>query len=308
MPNRSAWLGEVARIESLSVVRDAAMVRETTFRVGGRVAALARPRTTQALLEVLEIARRLDLPHVVLGGGSNVLMPDGDWEVLVIQLKGFAIESPTMSRPSGMLRLVLGAGVTLAACHRFCLEKSLFGLETLVGIPGTIGGALVMNAAAHGGAISDALIWLDLLTRQGERKRLLRDQLCPRYRCMGLPAQSVVLRACFELRSGPKRGLRRKMKECMARRKKTQPMVWPSAGCVFKNPPGQAAGALIERAGLKGQRIGDAEISTQHANWIINRGRATATDVLGLIRMIEKRIDAEFGIQLERELVVFEKG
>lgn len=304
----AAWIGEVERIEGLAIVRDAAIARETTFRVGGRVACLARPKTASALLEVLETARKLDLPHVLLGGGSNVLMPDQDWDVLVVQVKGAAIDRRTGRRTADAVRIHLAAGVTLASCHRFCLEQGLFGLETLVGIPGTIGGALVMNAGAHGGTISQALVWLELLTRQGERKKVFRDQLSPGYRTMGLPEHSVVLGACFQLRLGPRRELRRRMRTYLARRKNSQPLGWPSAGCVFKNPPNRSAGALIEEAGLKGMRIGDAEISRQHANWIINRGKAKARDVLALIQAVEKQIEAQFGIRLERELVVWEQG
>lgn len=308
MPEPAPWTEAMNGIDDLRLEFNATIARETTFRVGGQVACLARPRTVTALLTALAAARRLDRPRVVIGGGSNVLMPDGYWDALVIQLKGFPIGAEARMASGGAVQLVLDAGVTLAACQRYCLHRGLFGFEALVGIPGTIGGALMMNAGAHGATIFDHLLWLDLLTREGERRRYPRCELDPGYRTMGLPAGATVLEAGFQLRPGLKTELRARLHQFITQRRATQPLDWPSAGCVFKNPPGASAGMLIERAGLKGLRIGDAAISERHGNWIINRGRATAKDVLSLIELVEQRIENQFGIHLERELVVLRKS
>jgi len=308
MPEGAPWTEAMIGIDDLRLDFNAPIARETTFRVGGQVACLARPRTGAALIAALSAARRLDRPRVVIGGGSNVLMPDGYWDALVIQIKGFAVGAEARTAGGGAARLALGAGVTLAACERYCLRRGLFGFEALVGIPGTIGGALVMNAGAHGETISDHLLWLELITRDGERRRYPRHELDPGYRTMGLPAGATVLEAGFELLPGPKAELRARLRQFIARRRATQPLDWPSAGCVFKNPPETSAGLLIERAGLKGLRIGDAAISERHGNWVINRGQATAQDVVSLIELVEQRIESEFGIRLERELVVLRKS
>lgn len=279
--------------------------RHTTFRVGGPVSCLARPRNEKALGSLMRVIRDQMIPCLVLGGGSNVLAPDGPWEMLALQLTLACSNIVRCEEVSGDRVLVhVGAGVRLARLLRFCLSNGLGGLEFLVGIPGTIGGAVVMNAGTKEGEVADVLRWVDIMDQQGEKRRLDRTELKASYRCMGLPENAMVLGVCLQLSFSSNELLRRRFYEIMERRRLNQPLGWPSAGCVFKNPPGMSAGLLIEKSGLKGHRVGGAEVSQKHANWIINRGDAKARDIIALICHIEECIAANFGVRLEREICV----
>lgn len=282
------------------------LARHTTFRVGGPVWCLARPRDEDALESLMKRVRERSIPCVVLGGGSNVLAPDEPWEVLAVQLNlacsGLVVED----LEGGGVQVHAGAGVGLSRLLRCCLRSGLGGLEFLVGIPGSIGGALVMNAGTRDGCMHDVLEWVELMDRGGRRRRLNVSEIPGGYRSMGLPEGWIVLRACLNLRRTPVARSKAAMRDIMKKRRSGQPVECASAGCVFKNPPSLSAGELIDRAGLKGFRVGDAEVSTKHANWIINRGRATASDILCLIRHIEGEVFRMFGVSLEREIRVLE--
>jgi len=279
------------------------MASHTTFRVGGAVWCFARPHTERALASLLQEVRERDAPYFILGGGSNVLPPDQPWDAMVIQLN-LACAKLFRFQESGADRafVYMGAGVRLSEALRYCLANDLGGLEPLAGIPGTVGGALVMNAGTAGGDISENLLWIDLIDRLGRRQRVPRYDLSPGYRTMGLPEDCVVIGACFKLAAQPAEVQRARIAELLKERKRTQPLNLPSAGCIFKNPPGKPAGELIEQAGLKGFRIGDAEVSRKHANWIVNRGSATARDITVLIGKIENEVLGTFGVRLEREI------
>ncbi|MFZ2446764.1 MAG: UDP-N-acetylmuramate dehydrogenase [Syntrophobacteraceae bacterium] len=282
---------------------DEPLSRHTTFRVGGPVQCLARPRSEKALAILLNEVRERDIPLIVLGGGSNVLPPDGPLDAMVLQLnlscnKLFRFHESG----GGVTFLYSGAGVGLQEVLRYCLRGELEGLEPLAGIPGTVGGALVMNAGTPSGCISDILLWIDLVDEGGEKRRVPRDDLSPAYRSMGLREGVVVVGGCFSLKKGSGEAQRARVKEILERRKKIQPLSFPSAGSIFRNPPGHAAWELIEKAGMKGLRVGDAEVSHKHANWIINRGNARSSDIMELIRKIEKEVFGTFGVRLEREI------
>lgn len=275
----------------------------TTFRVGGPVACLARPRTEGALLALMERVRENFIPHIVFGGGSNLLAPDGPVPMLAVQLTHAAAgvsfnRSRSVSRPL----VYVGAGVPLPRLLRFCLGNDLSGLEFLVGIPGMVGGALVMNAGTGDRCIAEPLEWIDALDGAGQRHLLFKADLPARYRCMGLPEDWMVLGGSFRLETPSGRSLRSEMRELMIHRKATQPLGLASAGCVFKNPEEAPAGALIEKAGLKGFRMGDAQVSSKHANWIVNLGRAKAREILALISLVENEVFGKFGVRLEREI------
>lgn len=275
----------------------------TTFRVGGPAACLARPRSESALLALLERVRENSVPYVVLGGGSNVIVTDGPIPALVIQLihvaAGLAFSK---GRSSSRPLVVVGAGVPISRLLRFCVRNELGGLECLVGIPGSVGGAVVMNAGTAEGTIAETLEWLDALDGAGQRQLVFKADLPAGYRCMGLSEDWLILGGAFRLRVSSGRSLKREMRSLMVRRKATQPLGWPSAGCVFKNPVEAPAGALIERAGLKGFRMGNAQVSDKHANWIINLGSARARDILALISLVENEVFGKFGVRLEREI------
>ncbi len=302
--NISSALAGVSDVEFLL---DEPLARHTTFRVGGPVRLLARPRSEGALCALLEQVRDSDIPFVVLGGGSNVLALDGPREMAVIQLH-LACGKLLCSgqRPNGQTILHAGAGTKLQELIGYCIENGLEGLEPLSGIPGTVGGALVMNAGTSSGTISDNLLQVDLVDRDGRRRSVRREELTPGYRTMGIAENSIVLGACFKLSPCPGEIVKGRVERILQNRRRTQPLRYPSAGSIFKNPERQFAGALIEKAGLKGYRIGGAEVSRKHANWIINRGSACARDILRLMEKIENEIYGTFGVRLEREIRILE--
>ena len=209
-------------------------------------------------------------------------------------------------RASGQKVLYAGAGTKLQQLIAYCIENGLEGLESLAGIPATVGGAIVMNASTSSGAISDPLIDIDLLGPNGERRSIRRDQLNPGYRTMGIPESSIVLGARFKLRPCSTDIVKARVEQIIKNRRQTQPLRFHSAGSIFKNPVGMFAGSLIEKAGLKGYRIGDAEVSRKHANWIVNRGHALARDIIELVERIENEVYGIFGVRLEREIRILE--
>lgn len=297
----------LASIPDVEFRLDEPLARHTTFRVGGPVRLLARPRSEKALFALLEQIRELDIPFIVLGEGSNVLAPDGPWEMSVIQLH-LACNRLLRSeqRAEGQKVLYAGAGTKLQQLILYCIENGLEGLESLAGIPATVGGAIVMNASTSLGAISDSLVDIDLLGPNGNRRSIRKDQLTPGYRTMGIPENSIVLGACFKLRPCSGDIVKARVEQTIKNRRQTQPLRFHSAGSIFKNPVGRFAGSLIEKTGLKGYRIGDAEVSRKHANWIINRGHALARDIIALVERIENEVYGTFGVRLEREIRILE--
>ncbi len=296
------WADVVAGSADIDCKWSESLSRHTSFRVGGPVSCMARPRTEAAFASLVRLAMRERIPYVLLGGGSNVLAPDDAWDVLVVQPH---LACGEIRRFGGRgTCLYVGAGVKLATWLSFCLRRGLGGAECLAGIPGTVGGALFMNAGTPDGCIADILVWVDVLDARGRRCRMDMSQLAPGYRTMGLSDDWVILGGCFQMRPASVEFLRAQMRETMLRRKHVQPLGAPSAGSVFKNPPGEYAGALIDRLDLKGFRIGDAGVSEKHANWIVNLGHARARDILAVMGHIEKQVWEGFGIRLEREIRV----
>jgi UDP-N-acetylmuramate dehydrogenase len=278
---------------------DAPMARCTSLRVGGPADALAAPRDRAELARLLELCARERLPHLVLGNGFNTLVLDGGVEGVVIQLGRLrGIEA----RPGPTV--FAEAGVSHSQLVNFCSERGFAGLEFGAGIPGTLGGWLAMNAGIPEREIGDAVREIEVLSPTGEKtRRLARAQLDFRYRRLcGLASGSVILAASLEVVASDAAVVRKEVARLLARRAATQPLDVPSCGSVFQNPPGDYAGRLIEAAGLKGERAGDAEISPVHANFIVNRGRARAADVLALVERARARVAREFRIELEPEV------
>ena len=304
----SSELRALETIQDVEILKGEPLARHTTFRVGGPVRMLARPRSQTALLAFVCALKELGVPFIVLGEGSNVLAPDEPWEMVVVQLHPALNRLlPGVPAPRGGQALYAGAGVRLQDLVRFCVENELEGLEGLAGIPATVGGAIFMNASTSRGAISDHLAHIDLLGPDGARRSVPREKLNPGYRTMGVPEGSIVLGAWFQPGFCPSAVLKERVEEMLRKRRRSQPLRYPSAGSVFKNPEGRFAGALIEQAGLKGLRIGDAQISELHANWIVNRGKATAREILELIEKTENVVRGTFGVRLEREIRILDK-
>ena len=277
----------------------------TTFRVGGPADALALPAAEGALAALLDRCRSEALPVAVLGGGANTLVRDGGVRGAVVALPG-AFRGIEVIEESGEGALIEArAGEKIPALVRFAAERGWAGVECLAGVPGTVGGALAMNAGTAESYIQDAVEsvrWMPLAG--GAPAWAPADALRFSYRRAELPAPGVVLAARFSLRRADAGELRERLRRDAVRRRERQPWGMPCAGSIFKNPAGARAGVLIEAAGLKGMRIGGAQVSEVHGNFMVNLGGATARDVLSLIAEVQKAILERTGIELALELNV----
>ena len=290
--------------QQLSALLPAGCVREnvtlapyTTMRTGGPAALFAEPRSAQQLAHVHQWAQEKGLSLLILGNGSNLLIADSGFDGLVIHL-GRALSEVSVFANT----LTAQAGASLAAAARAAAQASLTGLEFAAGIPGSIGGAVCMNAGAYGGEIAQVIVSARVLTPEGVRM-VSRDELSLGYRSSAVMQNGwVVLEATFEFAPGSPDEIKATMADLAARRREKQPLEYPSAGSVFKRPEGHFAGKLIEDAGLKGLRVGGAEVSPKHAGFIVNVGGATARDVLELIERIREKVYAMSGVTLECEI------
>jgi UDP-N-acetylmuramate dehydrogenase len=282
----------------------------TTYRIGGAARYYANPTDTQALLRVLRWAGETaasGLPLFVLGGGSNVLISDRGFPGLILHMWGFG-GGAAESSPEGIWEV--GAGAKLIHWVRRTAAQGFSGAEELIGIPGTIGGGLRMNAGAFSVELGGLLVSLEAIPlaagkppERPEIRRILPETIGFGYRSAPGLKDTIILSARLRLTPGdPHRSLE-KIREVIAARRSRQPLEMPSCGSVFKRPPNDFAGRLIEKAGLKGMRIGGAQVSPRHANFIVNTGGATAQDVLNLIRLIKRRVREETGVELEREVI-----
>ena len=270
----------------------------TTFRVGGPADVYAEPEDEWELRELLDTCEAARTPYLLIGHGSNLLIGDGGFRGTVICLgKAFsdiAVDGEVITARAGAL---------LSAVANTALEHGLTGMEFASGIPGSVGGALVMNAGAYGGEIRDILLSADILEMDGSADRTDADGLELGYRSSNITALGrTVLGASFRLKKGDPAEIEAKMKDLNGRRKEKQPLEYPSAGSTFKRPEGYFAGKLIEDAGLKGFSIGGAQVSEKHAGFVINKDNATAKDILDLIKEVQRRVFENAGVRLETEI------
>jgi UDP-N-acetylmuramate dehydrogenase len=268
---------------------------KTTFRIGGPARFLVCPRDLDDLRRLNELINQYAVRKFVLGGGANVLFSDNGFGGLIIHLNHFnrlVIEGNHVAAEAGLM---------LDDLIVACLRESLAGMERLSGIPGTLGGALWMNAGAFDAEISDYLQTVECLDFQGRHRVLTKEEVGFHYRAASKIRDSYILGAKFEFPSGDREELFKARQEILAQRFQRQPWQYPSAGSVFKRPPGHYAGKLIEDVGLKGHTIGRAQISSKHAGIIINLGGAKATDVASLIQLAKDRVQERFGVELELE-------
>lgn len=271
--------------------------KHTAFGIGGPADIMVFPEGLEDVQATLTFCRSAQVPYLVLGGGSNLLVRDGGFRGVVLHMAGVF---PQLACEE--MRIRAGAGVRLSRLVAFCSRQGLAGMECLAGIPGTVGGAVKGNAGAAGGCIADHLVEVRLLLPEGDEHIFSRDQLEFSYRRSSLPAGCVVVEANFDLERGDPVEIRRRVSENLLERNRRQPVEWRSAGSIFKNPPGDYAGRLVEKVKLKGTRVGDACLSPKHGNFIINLGRATAVDVLALIRVVQRRVHEDTGVELELEV------
>lgn len=271
----------------------------TTFRIGGPARWLVEPESPDQAADTLRAARECDIPVRLLGGGSNLLVRDEGVDGAVVRLNRLA--SVTWDRDHSV---TVEGGASLPRLVKEATRRGLSGLEGLTGVPGSVAGALVMNAGGRHGEIGPAVQWVDVLDPDGTPRRLTREEAGFRYRDSDLRGR-IVLGARLALSAVDPEALSARYDEIMRDKKETQPLGRPNAGCIFKNPPGEKAGRLIDACGLKGAREGAAHVSRKHANFIVNEGRAAASDVLALIDRIRAAVSARNGIVLELEILVW---
>jgi len=291
--------GEVLRNELLS--------KHTSFGIGGPADFLVYPADSEDLAALLREIRAQKLNYMVLGGGTNVLVRDGGFRGVAISLRRLnAIRVEREYRSLGGTYAVVHAeaGAALAKVISFTANASLTGLEFATGIPGTMGGAVCMNAGTAEGEMGDVVETVTVLTPGGELVTRSKEEMDFGYRTANVPAGHVVLSALLQLRHDEKKQIEAKVKALMDRRKDRQPWGQPNAGSIFKNPLDESAGSLIESAGLKGRTVGHAQISEKHANFIVNTGKATAADVLALMELVKQTVLDVHGARLEPEIKI----
>jgi UDP-N-acetylmuramate dehydrogenase len=289
---------DLAEIAGLKVRTDVPLGRMTTFKIGGPAAVVATPENVEALSAAQRLLRDAGAPVLILGNGSNLLVADEGFDGVVIRI-GSAFGA---YEPAGPDRLRVGAGTMWSRLMRFVMNEGWTGLECGGGIPGTRGGAVATNAGTRGGDTAGALIEAEMVESTGEIVVKRMEELGFRYRNCALPEGAVVTSTLLRVAREDPEKVTATIRGYQAERRRDQPEREPSAGCIFKNPAGHSAGRLIDQAGLKGESEGGAIISPVHGNFIINRGGATAADVLRLIERIRERIGREHGIELELEV------
>ncbi len=284
------------RMPTLELRENEPMSRHTTFRVGGPARLMALPRSEEEAAAAVGEAARLELRPVFLGNGSNLLVADGGVEAFVIK----TMDGLNACRREGDV-LLAGGGLLLARLANCALEHGLTGLEFAHGIPGSVGGAVTMNAGAYDGEMSQVVSAVTCLTAEGERQRITQCGFGYRRSCFE-DGTRLILSAEFALRPGDPAAIRARMNELMERRRDKQPLEYPSAGSTFKRPRGQFAAALIDQCGLKGLTVGGAQVSEKHAGFLINRGGATCRDILTLVEQVRAEVLRRTGVELELEI------
>lgn len=281
-----------------TVLFDEPLSKHTTWRIGGPADVFIVPRTMEEVKAVVLAAHTHNIPLFILGRGSNLLVQDGGMRGAVLKL-GDELAAVEVNGHS----LTALAGRSIVSAAHIAIRHGLSGLEFATGIPGTVGGAVTMNAGAHGGEVKDVLARVTAITPDGTITELFPDELGFRYRHSIVREQQLtVVQAQFDLQLGDSKQLQEQVRIWSKRRQTTQPLSMPNCGSVFRNPPGDFAARLIESAGLKGLRHGNAMISELHANFIVNVGQARAADVLWLMRCAQETVQQRFGMRLEPEV------
>lgn len=274
------------------------MKRHTTFRVGGNADYFVMPQNAEEVKNIVALCKEEDMPFYILGNGSNLLVGDKGYRGVIIQIykemNDIRIEGDRVKAQAGALLSRVGTAT---------LEAELTGFEFAAGIPGTVGGAVVMNAGAYGGEMKDIIINATVLTQEGNIVTVNKEDLELGYRTSVIAKKGyVVLAAEYQLEKGDKEVIRERMDELKVQRVTKQPLEYPSAGSTFKRPEGYFAGKLIQDAGLRGFQVGGAQVSEKHCGFVINKDQATAADIQELMRQVSDKVMQEFGVKLEPEV------
>ena len=294
----------------INMTENVSMAEECSFRAGGRVGAFIKIGDTEELKGVLRFMTEEKIPHIILGNGSNTLFSDGDHEIAVIKLddeSGF-FNYMKFDEEDNDIR-EYGASMLLSVASKMAAEDEFSGMEGLSGIPGSVGGAVFMNAGAYGYEIKDIIYSAHAVSPDGTEERdFTPEEMGLGYRTSAFMKNGyIITSAKFRLKKDKEENIRARMADFTERRVTKQPLRYPSAGSTFKRPEGYFAGKLIEDCGLKGFTVGGAQVSELHAGFVINKGGATATDILELIRQVQDTVYGRFGVKLEPEVRIIEK-
>ena len=287
-------------LPDVKILKEEPMARHTSFRVGGPAKRMAFPERGEQLVLLLSMARECGARPLVVGNGTNLLVPDEGLDRLVIKTDRLS----HLDMGEAQDTLVAESGVSLARLADFACKQGLTGLEFAHGIPGTVGGGVCMNAGAYGGELKQVVSGVSALFPEEGVRFLSGEELAFGYRRSFLTEhpEAVVLHAVFRLSPGEPEIIRETQRSLMARRKASQPLEWPSAGSAFKRPEGHFAGTLIDQCGLKGRTVGGAQVSEKHAGFLINRGGATCGEIKELIRQVQETVLEKTGVRLEPEV------
>jgi len=298
---KASFITELKSIPGLKIRLGEPLARYTSIKIGGPADYFFEVESRAALSQTLQLLDRYGVSFCLLGKGSNVLVSDLGVRGAVLHL-GREFQQMEWREEDGKVLVMVGAAYPVTRLVREAVRRGYRGLEFAEGIPGSVGGALVMNAGAYGSEMEKIVDRVEGVSRKGEPVHLDRREMVFSYRDAHLPPGTIVTQVRIRLEKGKVEEARIKLRELVARRKKSQPSGYPNSGSMFRNPPGDFAGRLIEAAELKGKRIGKAEISQRHANFIVNLGGARAEDVRGLMEMARKEVKKIFGIELEPEV------
>lgn len=288
-----------AQVPKENILFDEPMCRHTTFRVGGEARCFVRISDREQLRQIIPYLEQVEIPFFILGNGSNLLVGDKGYQGVILQI-GDRINQITVDGE----RMIVQAGALLSRIAKAALEKGLTGFEFASGIPGTIGGGVVMNAGAYDGEMKQVVERVTVMDRQGEILELSGDEMEFGYRTSIIKNRPfIVLEVCLKLSQGNGGDIRAKMEELTRKRKEKQPLEFASAGSTFKRPEGYFAGKLIMDAGLRGYSIGGACVSEKHCGFVVNTGKATAADVAEVIWEVQDRVKDRFGVTLEPEVI-----
>ena len=287
-------------IDEENIMRDEPMSKHTSFKIGGPADIYIVPQSKEEFIDAMKVLTVHNYPYMIVGNGTDLLIKDGGIEGAVIntaELNNIQVCGDA---------LIAGAGTTLESLCNAALSSSLTGIEFACGIPGTIGGAVYMNAGAYGGEIKDVCEWCNVIDMKSLKQcKIYRDDMNFGYRTSTVQQKGyITLEACFKLKKGESNDIKSRMDEFNRKRREKQPLEFPSAGSVFKRPEGYYAGKLIEDAGLKGMCVGGAQVSEKHTGFIINRGSASADDVIKLIRLVQRTIKEKFGVDMHPEIKI----